>query len=90
MSRSFPSIRELAHVLRSASRPATNLKAATVVLVNDNLRLSLTRLPGAKGCAAFVGVDPGRNARTCFLLDGPSKALRARSAPRKPKRKRNA
>lgn len=54
MSREFPSILELAQVLQSASRPATDSKAATVVLVNDNLRLSLTRLAGAEGYAALL------------------------------------
>jgi hypothetical protein len=67
--------------LQSASPPATDSEAATVVLVNDNLRLSLTRLAGAEGYAsllrrslsltrAAIPVLQGAQVRADGLVDG--------------------
>ena len=47
-------MRDLAQSLQRSRRPASELQAPTGVLVNDSLRLSLTRLAGAEGYASLL------------------------------------
>ena len=54
LSTPSPSIRDLARALLAASQPAPSSDTAAAELVNENLRLALTRFAGTDGFASLL------------------------------------